>query len=280
MTPQNTLNAEAETEAEQSNSRNTYSVVSNPEFRKHCDALLDKLVADSFARHDAARQSMNAGAISRELFIRSTIESVVRIEMMRKINPLVCNHVAAVDPILCKQWGLYAADEGLHGRMFAKDLKAIGLTEEEIFSSKPLFSTELLAGYLYQTLADEGPLAVVASAYYVESIAAKTQPAWLDAMEKHVGAECTRGSRAHLRLDEMEGHVDLAWNMCMRLVKTPEQQQRFIEHLIKLHSLLVGYMIEVYHLIASKGATDAKGEALVAMVAAKQAGTALAARPS
>jgi hypothetical protein len=273
--------ADIEAEAEQSYSRNTYAEVNHPEFRKECDALLKKMIADTYARHETARQSMNAGDISRELFIRSTTETVLRIELMRKINPLVCNHVAAKDPILCKQWGLYAADEGLHGRMFAKDLKTLGVPEAAIYGSKPLFSTELLAGYLYQTLAEEGPLAVVASAYYVESIAAMTQPEWLASMEKHLGTECTRGSRAHLRQDEMEGHVDLAWNMCMRLVNTPEERQRFIEHLVKLHSLLVGYFVEVFHLIARKGSdATAKAEAIGAMVAAKEAGMAVAPRPA
>lgn len=272
------MDGDIHTEAEQSNSRNTYAHVLRPEFRSHCDALLDRMIADSYARYAAAREDMAANTNQKELFIRSTIETVRRIEMMRKINPLVCNHVAAMDPILCKQWGLYAADEGLHGRMFAKDLHALGIEDEQIYGTRPLFSTELLAGYLYQSLADEGPMAVVASAYYVESVAAKTQPAWLDAMEQHVGAECTRGSRAHLRLDEKEGHVDLAWNMCMRLVKTAEDEKAFIDHLVKLHSLLVGYFVEIHTVVARGQDALAGAAAMTATVAARDAAAALPTR--
>jgi hypothetical protein len=245
-----TGNQYIEEEAARSNSRNTYGTVIRPELRKIYDKFLSDLIAESYARNKDLAASMSGIGFSRELFIRSTKESVLRIEMMRRINPLACVRVAADDPILCKQWGLYAADEGLHGRLFAKDLHTLGITEEELYGTKPLFATELLAGYLYQTLADEGPLGVIASGYYVETVSGWTQPAWLDGMEAHVGPEATRGARAHLALDEKEGHIDLAWNMCMRLVKTPEDEERFKQHLVKLHSLFVAYVVEVSQVVA------------------------------
>lgn len=246
-----------EQEAAKSYSRNTYSAILNPEFRKVCDKFVADMIADSYARNEQVKGSMSTDNFSRELFIRSTIETVLRIELMRKINPLVCVRVADVDPILCKQWGLYAADEGLHGRLFAKDLHVLGVTDEEIYTTKKLFATELLAGYLYQTLADEGPLGVLASAYYVETVSGWTQPAWLDGMEKSVGHDATRGARAHLALDEREGHIDLAWNMCMRLVKSPEDEERFKLHLVKLHSLFVAYVLEASRLVAMKDQASA-----------------------
>jgi hypothetical protein len=245
-----------EHEAAQSNSRNTYRNILAPEYREECDALLARLVGTSIEQNATVRESMQS--FSRELFVRSTIESVLRIEMMRKINPLACVRVSDIDPILCKQWGLYAADEGLHGRLFAKDLHTVGVTDEEIYSTRPLFATELLAGYLYQTLADEGPLGVISSAYYVETVSAWTQPAWLDGMASVVGAEATGGARSHLGIDEHDHHVDLAWNMCMRLVKTAEDRARFEKHLVRLHSLLVAYVIEVAAVVAQKGSLAAE----------------------
>jgi hypothetical protein len=239
-------------QAAQSNSRNTYNKLLNPEFRKRCDALLDRLVEEFYAQHESARRLLAPSFFSLDFVIRSTIENVLRIDLMRRVNPLVCTKVAATDPVLCKQWGLYAADEGLHSRMFAKDLHALGVGDEMIYSTPPLFATELLSGYLYHTLEAEGALAVLASAYYVESISDKTQPAWLDNIEKHLGELYTRGSRAHLQLDEIESHVDLAWNMCMRLVHTPEDEKRFVEHVVKLHCLLGAYVIEVLDVTVEK----------------------------
>lgn len=243
-------NQHIEQEAAQSNSKNTYGALLRPEFRAECDKFVAALVSDSYARNAPLKEAMSGGSFTRELFIRSTIETVQRIELMRKINPLACVRVADADPVLCKQWGLYAADEGLHGRLFAKDLHTLGVTDEEIYGTPLLFATELLAGYLYQTLADEGPLGVITSAYYVETVSEWTQPAWLDDMEKHVGPEATRGARSHLSIDDKDGHVDLAWNMCMRLVKTPADEARFKQHIVKLHSLFVAYVLEVNRLVA------------------------------
>jgi hypothetical protein len=266
-------------EADESNSRNTYAAMLRPEFRQHCDALLDQLVADFYRSYAPARKLLDPEFFSRDFFVRSTIESVLRIDLMRGVNPLVCTKIAASDPVLCKQWGLYAADEGLHGRMFARDLHAVGIADEEIYSTPPLFSTELLSGWLYHTLEQDDPLAVLASAYYVESVSDKTQPAWLENIERHIGERCTRGSRAHLSLDEKESHVDLAWNMCMRLVKTPEDEKRFVSHVLKLHSLLAAYVVEVLELtVMQKEEAAAQSAAARQSVLANNAGAAIAAR--
>ncbi|HEX8087236.1 MAG TPA: hypothetical protein VF762_00185 [Blastocatellia bacterium] len=268
-------NQHIEQEAHKSYSKNTYSAVLNPEFRKVCDKFVSDLIADSYARNEQVKGAMETSTFSRDFFIRSTIETVLRIELMRKINPLVCVRVAEADPILCKQWGLYAADEGLHGRLFAKDLHVLGVTDEEIYTTKRLFATELLAGYLYQTLAEEGPLGVLASAYYVETVSGSTQPAWLDGMEQFVGHDATRGARAHLALDDREGHVDLAWNMCMRVVKTPADEERFKQHIVRLHSLFVAYVLEVSRLVALKNQPSAEMDVAPAAIESSTAAAAL-----
>lgn len=237
-----------EAEASQSNSRNTYRTLARPEFKARCDAMLGQLIQEFYGRHALARKLLDPEFFSRDFFVRSTIESVLRIDLMRRINPMVCMEVAASDPVLCKQWGLYAADEGLHGRLFATDLHEIGVDDDTIYSTKPLFATELLAGYLLHTLQTEGAMAVVASAYYVESMAEFTQPSWLENIERHIGTQATRGSRAHLKVDEKQNHVDLAWNMCMRLVDSPEDEERFVEHVLKLNGLLSAYVVEVLNL--------------------------------
>jgi hypothetical protein len=244
-------------EAETSNSRNTQSTLARPDFRKACDALLVRLLEEGNRQHAPVMARLADPAVLRRFFIRSTIENVRRIELMRKINPLVCVKAATTDPVLCKKWGLYAADEGLHSRMFARDLHTLGVGDDVIYATPSLFSTELLCGYLYHTLEEEGPMAVVASGYYVESIAHMSQPGWLDRIEAVLGAAATRGSRAHLLLDVQDQHIDLAWNLSMRLVKTPADEARFVGHVKKLHALLSAYVGEVFAEILGEGATEA-----------------------
>jgi hypothetical protein len=240
-------------EAGTSNSRNTQSTLSRPEFRKECDALLATLLVEGNRLHAPVMARLADPDVLRRFFIRSTIENVHRIELMRKINPLVCVKTATSDPLLCKKWGLYAADEGLHSRMFARDLHTLGVGDDTIYATPPLFSTELLCGYLYHTLEEEGPMAVVASGYYVESISRMSQPGWLDRIEAVLGAGATRGSRAHLLLDDQDGHIDLAWNLSMRLVKRPADEARFVGHVKKLHALLSAYVGEVFGAILGEG---------------------------
>jgi hypothetical protein len=261
-----------EVEASQNTSRNTYRKLSRPEFKARCDALVDELIQGFYARQPLAHKLLDPEFFSREFFVRSTIESVLRIDLMRSINPLVCVEVAASDPVLCKQWGMYAADEGLHGRWFALDLHSVGVDDDVIYETKPLFATELLAGYLLHTLRTEGAMGVLASAYYVETVSERTQPRWLANMERHIGIEATRGSRAHLKVDEKMGHVDLAWNMCMRVIETPADEERFIEHVRKLHGLLSAYLVEVLSLtIAGKEPHEAAQLAAVETVVGARA---------
>ncbi|HEX2692399.1 MAG TPA: hypothetical protein VHN14_37590 [Kofleriaceae bacterium] len=240
-------------EAERSNSRNTQSKLARPQFRIACDALLATLLEDGNRRHAQAMARLAEPDVLRRFFIRSTIENVRRIELMRKINPLVCVKAAAIDPILYKKWGLYAADEGLHSRMFARDLHTLGIGDDVIYATPPLFSTELLCGYLYHTLEEEGPMAVVASGYYVESMARLSQPGWLDRIESVLGTGATRGSRAHLLRDAEDEHIDLAWNLGMRLVTTSDDERRFVDHVHKLHALLAAYVGEVLAIVLGEG---------------------------
>jgi hypothetical protein len=259
-----------ETEASQSNSRNTYRKLSRPEFKARCDAMVDGMIQEFYVRHALARKLLDPEFFSHEFFVRSTIESVLRIDLMRRINPMVCSAVAASDPVLCKQWGLYAADEGLHGRLFAQDLHTLGVADDTIYNTRPLFATELLSGYLLHTLQTEGAMGVVASAYYVETVSERTQPRWLENIERHTGPQATRGSRAHLKIDEKQGHVDLAWNMCMRLVETSADEERFVEHVQKLHGLLSAYVVEVLNLTI--GGKDPQEAALLGAVETVAAG--------
>ena len=65
-------------------------------------------------------------------------------------------------------------------------------------------------------------MAVIASGYYVESMARLTQPSWLDQIEAVLGASATRGSRAHLLLDVQTPPQHLPYRL---LLEGPGWQQ-------------------------------------------------------
>lgn len=253
----------------QSKSFNTYDRLLNPTFRDRVDALLAQFERDFYTKVANAQSMLNASHFSLDIYKRHNVETILRIGLKRAVDPLIANYWATRDPQLCKEWGLYGAEEGRHDRMFARDLHEVGMSDEEIYATRPTFSTELLNGYFYYTMATEGPLASMVSGFYLEFVAGKTQPDWLDRMEAHLGKERTKGARAHLQLDLEDGHVDMVWNMIMRIIKTAEDEERFVEHLVKINALFVAYFVEVYQSAASKqtGATDTVQVAPAAAVA-------------
>lgn len=241
-----------------SKSYNTYAKRQRPELRKRVDDLLIKFEQDFYEKMQGAQEMLDANKFDLDMYKRHNVETILRISLKRAVDPLIANYWATRDPQLCKEWGLYGAEEGRHDRMFAGDLLKIGMIEEEIYSTRPTFATELLNGYFYYTLATEGPLAAMVSGFYLEYMATKTQPDWLDIMEQHVGTDNTKGARAHVAFDIDDDHTDMVWNMIMRVIETEEDEERLIEHLIKINALFVSYFVEVYTstVLKKKGAPD------------------------
>lgn len=220
--------------------------VAKPEFKKVCDMRLQSYLETFYSSHPLAKKMIEKDFDDIGFHIRATTETILRITLNREINPIAASKLARMDPVACKEWGAYAAEESLHDRLFYKDLRALGLGEDKVYSTKPLFATELLCGYLRHTLDTKGPLTTLAGAYYVESISAMTQPKWLDSIEKRLGKEKVAGAKAHLHLDDSEDHVTEVWNMTMRIVKTKEDEQEMLSELDKINALFIAYFVEVY----------------------------------
>ncbi len=229
-----------------SKSYNTYANIQRPDLRKRVDELLVKFEEDFYKKMSGASEMLDTSKFDLDLYKRHNVETILRIALKRAVDPLIANYWATRDPQLCKEWGLYGAEEGRHDRMFAGDLHKVGMTDEQIYAIRPTFATELLNGYFYYTLATEGPLASMISGFYLEYIATKTQPDWLNIMEQHVGADKTKGARAHIAFDIDDEHTDMVWNMIMRVIETEVDEERLVEHLIKINSLFVSYFVEVY----------------------------------
>lgn len=259
-----------------SKAHNTYPSVQRPQFRARVEAQLQELLQGYYRQSSDQQKMLEQDGFDLELYKRHNIETVLRICLRRAIDPLVAAHWATRNPKLCQEWGLFGAEESWHDRMFARDLHQSGVSDEEIYATRPTFATELLNGYFYFTLATEGPLATMVSAFYLESLARRTQPGWLDRVEAHIGVDKTRGARAHLLTDEEDEHIELTWNMIMNAIETEQDEERFLHHLIKINSLFMAYASEVYQSVHGSGADAAQAVADVpaaALLAA--AGTAV-----
>jgi hypothetical protein len=218
----------------------------NPAFRKVVDEKLDALVhrfytTIPFASHQMATRDLNIA-----YYKRHTIETILRIRRKRSINALVLHYLTRHDSRQAKAWAQYIEEEMLHDELFAKDLERLGVSHEEIDNQEPFLATKLLIGYFTHTLDYEGPMASIAGTYFLEYAAKKTQPAWIENLEKLLGAEKIRGARTHVDYDIGEGHPHFVWNVLMSLVRKSDDETRVLLHMDHWYGLFCAYFTELY----------------------------------
>lgn len=216
--------------------------------RERVDACLEGMIQKFYQDAPMASYQKESHEINLKYFIRHTIETILRIRHKRMIDALVIHYFTKHNPKLAKSWANYTEDEMLHGHMFANDVfKLAGLTMEDIRSNyEPLFATKLLNGYFYFTLEHEGPMAAITSAYFLEYTTRKTQPIWLDNLERVLGKENLLGARGHVNHDIRDNHNDFVWDVLKALVQKPEDERKLFQHLHHVYGLFVAYFLDVY----------------------------------
>jgi hypothetical protein len=220
-----------------------------PELRAAVDAYLDACIADFYQNIPFARHQLESSEINIEYYKRHNIETILRLRRKRTIDALAIRHFTKTDPVMAKAWAHYTDDEMLHDTLFAADLAKVGVDREQIYSTEPLLATKLLTGYLQYGIEYEGtPLALITSVYFVEYTTTRTQPKWLDNLEKSLGREKVKGQRAHVGTDLDDHHDDFVWHVLESLVTTPETERRVMLHLQDICRLWQLYFLELHTL--------------------------------
>lgn len=241
------------------------------ELRNKIDQTLNQMIEKFYTDAPYGAYQKDSQAIDLNYFIRHSIETVLRIRHKRMVDALVIHYFTKHNPRLAKAWAHYTEDEMLHGHMFARDIeKLAGITLEQIYKNyQPLFATQLLNGYFYFTLEHEGPLAAITSAYFLEYTTRKTQPIWLDNLEKVLGKEKLLGARGHVNHDIRDNHNDFVWDVLFSLITSKEDEDKLFQHLHRIYGLFVAYFLDVYQETVGKKSDVAGVE--VATLAVKSA---------
>lgn len=227
------------------------------EFRKRVDKFIADRVNKFLTTVPGASHQKDAKDINLEYYKRNLIEIILRLRMKRTIDGLTIHYFTKSDPRLAKRWCEYTGDEMLHDSMFASDLKKIGVSSDEIYSTEPLLSTKLLQGYFYYGLEHEGrPLASLCSSYFIESASEKTQPDIIENVEKVMGKDYVRGQRAHVDHDDDDDHVDFVWDVLVKTANLPEDEDKILSHIDNVYKLFVMYYEELYYLTFDKTNID------------------------
>jgi len=218
--------------------------------RSRVDAVLNKLIARFYEEAPYASHMASADTLNMDYYKRHNCETVLRIRLKRVVDAHAMRYFTKYDPVRAKIWAHYMDEEMLHDRMFVRDLKAVHMTEADIYRHQPLLATKLLMGYLlYVQEYEETPLALIASVYFVEYVTTRTQPQWLDNLERLLGPDKIAGARAHCGIDVDDKHEDLVWGVLASLIKTPEDEEKAVEHMRVVYKLYVAYFAELYQLV-------------------------------
>ncbi|MGH3778224.1 MAG: hypothetical protein ACRDRR_21215 [Pseudonocardiaceae bacterium] len=232
------------------------------EFRARVDSYLDACIAHFYQNIPFARHQLESSEINLDYYRRHNIETILRLRRKRTIDALAIRYFTKVDPVAAKAWAHYTDDEMLHDRLFAADLAKVGVSKDEIYGTEPLLSTKLLTGYLQYGIEYEGtPIALIASVYFVEYTTTRTQPAWLDNLEKSLGADKVKGQRAHVGTDLDDAHDDFVWGVLETLLHGPQDENKVMLHLQDIARLWEMYFLELYALTVGGKADVGSGGA-------------------
>lgn len=220
-----------------------------PEFRARVDAYLDASIKEFYETVPYARHQLESSEINLDYYKRHNIETILRLRRKRTVDAYAIRYFTKHDPVQAKAWAHYTDDEMLHDTLFAADLAKVGVGKEEIYSTEPLLSTKLLTGYLqYGMEYEDSPLALITSVYFVEYVTTRTQPDWIQNLEKSLGGDGVKGQRAHVGTDLDDDHDDFVWGVLATLVRTPADEEKVFDHLRNVYWLWKLYFVELYQL--------------------------------
>jgi hypothetical protein len=234
-----------------------------PELRSLVDARLDELIRRFYVEVPYAANLVNDEGINLDYYKRHTIETILRIRRKRTVDAYALIYFTKHDPVRAKAWAQYTDEEMLHDELFARDLIAIGATRDDIYSHRPMLSTKALMGYLlYDLIYNDSPLALIASVYFIEYTTTRTQPAWIDKIERFLGPEAVVGARAHVSTDIEDDHADFVWGVLVSLLRTRSDEDRVLEHIDNVYRFYVAYFTELHQLVVEKGSEPVSVPAL------------------
>lgn len=237
-----------------------------PEFRARVDAYLDASIKEFYETVPYARHQLESSEINLDYYKRHNIETILRLRRKRTVDAYAIRYFTKHDPVQAKAWAHYTDDEMLHDVLFAADLAKVGVGKEEIYATEPLLSTKLLTGYLqYGMEYEDSPLALITSVYFVEYVTTRTQPDWIQNLEKSLGRDGVKGQRAHVGTDLNDDHDDFVWRVLATLVRTPADEEKVFDHLRNIYWLWKLYFVELYQLTVQ----GRKGEPIDLPVAAE-----------
>jgi hypothetical protein len=153
-------------------------------------------------------------------YLRHRVETVKRIWLTSRTDALALAAMVDEDYDAARLWAPYVSEELGHDLLFLRDLRAHGVSLDDVRST-PLFpSTTAMVAQLEREIEALGSLPAVAYSLFVEWNSERYSARVTEKAERQFGADRERGSRSHLGIDEAEGHYVTMVRIAAALLRT------------------------------------------------------------
>lgn len=185
-------------------------------------------------------------SIHLEYYKRHLMETIIRIGLNNEVDGYCLYKIGYKNNFLAQKLSQYLAEEYGHDSMFLMDLKKFGIKEEEVKNTPALFSTQVLIGYLYHSINQDGAMPTMVWNWFVEWYSDNYNMIITKKAATEFGNENVKGSLGHLGVDEDEDHVGLMFTTVEAVMKKEGDADKVKEYLSNFVYLVGMYFQELY----------------------------------
>lgn len=183
---------------------------------------------------------------NRNYYIRHVIEIILRIKLNNEVDAYSLYKLGYRDNLLSKRLATYLSEEYGHEIFFMRDLKAFGVTENQVNSTQPFFATKKLIGFLYFSIMQDGVMPTMIWNWLVEWYSDTYNTIITKKAANDFGLDKVSGSLKHLEFDEGHGHLDLMYSAIRATIKCDDDIMRAKNYISQFVMLIGEYYQELY----------------------------------
>ena len=192
-------------------------------------------------------REFHRGEVSNEhYYIRHVIEIILRIKLNNEVDAYSLYKLGYRDNLLSKRLATYLSEEYGHEAFFMRDLKAFGLTEEQVNLTVPFFSTKKLIGFLYFSIMQDGAMPTMIWNWLVEWYSDTYNTIITKKAANDFGVDKVSGSLNHLEFDENHGHLDLMYSTIKATIKCSDDVIKAKNYINQFVTLIGEYYQDLY----------------------------------
>lgn len=220
--------------------------------RSEMELLAKQEMEKLFNKVNFAKEFHQGESIDKNYYKRHLIETVLRIDLNNEVDAYSLYKLGYSDSFLSQKLSEYLAEEIGHDSLFLHDLKKQGVDKEEVEKTSPFFSTQLLIGFLYYSIKQDGALPTMVWNWFVEWYSDTYNMTITKKAAEEFGNDNIQGSLKHLSVDEEEDHVGLMYSTVEHAMKTEEDGIKAQEYLKKFVELVGMYFQELFNTTLAK----------------------------